>query len=44
MVVAYNRQDDPDALPSRQLDPLLNHFSAPSIETVAIEGRGIDAA
>ena len=34
----------PEALSSRQLDPLLNHFSAPSIETVAIEGKGIDAA
>lgn len=43
-VIAYNRHDDPEALATRQLDPLLNHFSAPSIETVAIEGKGIDAA
>lgn len=44
MVIAYNHSDDPAALPPVQLDPLLNHIAAPSIQTVATSGKGVDAA
>ncbi|TVR13557.1 MAG: hypothetical protein EA401_06545 [Planctomycetota bacterium] len=44
MVIAYNHSDDSASLPPTQLDPLLNHLSAPSIQTVATDGKGVDAA
>lgn len=41
LVFQWNKRDLPNAMPTEELDTLLNHFNAPSVESVAIDGKGI---
>jgi len=41
LVVQYNKQDLPSAIPPEQLNPLLNHRGAPWLKAVAVKGEGV---
>lgn len=41
MILQYNKQDAPEAMPAHELDALLNLRQVPVVLAVAIEGRGV---
>jgi len=41
LVLAYNKRDEPDAMPAEAMDRELNERGVPRFETVATEGRGV---
>ncbi|MCF6191800.1 MAG: ADP-ribosylation factor-like protein [Candidatus Hydrothermae bacterium] len=41
IVMQYNKQDLPEALPPKEIDQILNPYRFPTVPAVAIRGRGV---